>query len=215
VSVEVVDLLEVVDVNEHQRQGGFVSRSEGELARELILEPAMVAQAGQGVLQRVHPGSPVEVLQPHALFVEGANLGHDPARGTCHRHRQDDSGGDEHAQGELPAEPRARPEALDRRDGHDQGERKQQRPGQVAPDLIEPSPGRRAPLSGRRTLHASSLRPSGVQVVSYAAPDRRVVRQQYRWGHPFGPMTADRARATVGVYACRGRGVHACQLGRG
>ena len=62
-ALAVVDDLEVVEVDEQQRDGHLVATVELELAVELLLERAVVAEAGEAVVQRVLARLAVEHLE--------------------------------------------------------------------------------------------------------------------------------------------------------
>ena len=70
VAVAVVDRLEPVDVEEQQGERGSLPLGFLELERELVLEGAMVAEAGEAVDQGRPPGLAVELLDLRPLQVE-------------------------------------------------------------------------------------------------------------------------------------------------
>ena len=63
VSLAVVDLLEVVEVDEQERDWHLVTTLELQLAVKLLLERAVVAESGEAVVQRVLSRLAVELLE--------------------------------------------------------------------------------------------------------------------------------------------------------
>jgi hypothetical protein len=125
VAARIVDLLEVVDVDEDQAQAGARAAGVLEATGELLLERAVVAEPGQGVEQRVLSGPSVELGEPVALGIEGADDVEDASGEERHRDRKagaDDEQRDERAR---LADSQVRPEPLDGGEGHEHGERKE------------------------------------------------------------------------------------------
>ena len=67
VAALVVDALEVVDVDQQERQRRAAPDGALELAGELLLERSVVAEAGQAVEQRILARPPVQLTQSRVL----------------------------------------------------------------------------------------------------------------------------------------------------
>ena len=97
VAARVVDLLEVVEVHDRERQRLVVAGRRRPLALHLLLERAVVAQSRQRVAERLGTGPVVGVLEdPSGLLDALGGLQH----ATCQPDGQqpEDDGEDEHAQ---------------------------------------------------------------------------------------------------------------------
>ena len=71
----VVDELEVVEIDQHEREGRGVATRVLELAVELLVERAMVAEPGQRVSQRVEAGDLVELTRGGRREVSSSSAG--------------------------------------------------------------------------------------------------------------------------------------------
>ena len=94
-ALAVVDHLEVIEVDEQQRHGHLVTAVQLQLPIELLLEGAVVAQAGEAVVQRVLAGFAIEHLELRlglGQVVEGLQEG---ARHDDGDEQHDDGEGDE------------------------------------------------------------------------------------------------------------------------
>ena len=70
VAADVVGLLEVVDVDEQQRERAIPLAGDGDLLVELVLEGAVVPEAGEAVAERVEPRAVVGLAEAVALLVQ-------------------------------------------------------------------------------------------------------------------------------------------------
>ena len=118
VALVVVDHLEIVEVDEQQRHRHLVTSEEVQLPVELLLEGAVVAQAGEAVVERVLASLPIEHLEL------GLGLG-EVIEGLQERPRHHD-GHEQHHEGEA--------------DEHEH-ERVARRRGHRRPDVDEPEVG--------------------------------------------------------------------------
>ena len=125
VAVLVVDLLEVVHVDQQQGQRRLVAGGVLQLAAELLLEGAVVAEPGQAVEQRVLAGPPVQVQQPGAVVLEALDVADDRLGQVGHQRRDPDGAQREEGERHPGARP-AGPEALDRGDAHEHGEHRRE-----------------------------------------------------------------------------------------
>ena len=133
----VVDLLEVVDVHDQERQRAVRPLGEVELAGELVLERAVVAQPRQGVDQRVVAGLAVELEQLGALALELLDrVEHAPGK-VGHRRWQADRAEEQDEDRAIVAGSGAGPESLDRGEPHDHRELDEHRGDQAAADQLQ------------------------------------------------------------------------------
>ncbi len=135
----VVDGLEVVDVDQEQSERCRLAIDRLELARELVLERAMVAEPGQAVEQGVEAGAVVQLDQLVALRGDGGRVPKD--RATLDRHERGQGNGrddQDEGRGPAPLEGIGRPEPLDGRHAHQDGERQQEARGQPDADRVQP-----------------------------------------------------------------------------
>ena len=166
VSLLVVDLLQVVHVHEQQRERRPVTRGLLELAAELLLERAVVPEAGQAIEERVLAGLTVEVHQAGAFLFQhrrSRRIGRVMraiTQGTIDA--QTTRNGDR----EAVAAAGTRPEPLHRGDAHEQHELDRQHLDDAAADVR----GGRGAAGGRgvRWLGHRSVPIRGVVVTVYA-----------------------------------------------
>ena len=95
VAARVVDLLEVVEVDDGQRQRLVVAGRVGPLALHLLLERAVVAEAGQGVAQRFGTRPVVGVLEDPARLLEALGGLQDAPRQPDGERAEDDGEGEQ------------------------------------------------------------------------------------------------------------------------
>jgi hypothetical protein len=130
VSAFVVGLLEIVDVDEQQRELRAVASRTLELTRELLLEGTVVAQSGEAVEQRVEPCPAVHLEQHVPLGLERGGACERAASEERDRHGQDRADAQQHQQRPAAAEPRLGPQGGHRGDAHEHGELDDERPDQ-------------------------------------------------------------------------------------
>ena len=102
VAARVIDALELVDVDEHERERGAVAPGAVDHAPDRLLERAVVAQAGQAVAQRGLARALVQLVQPRP-------------RGLQLRRRAQDLAG--HPDGERDQQQEHRAQRTERLDG--------------------------------------------------------------------------------------------------
>ena len=79
-TLAIVDLLEVVDIDDQQGQWRLVVPGGRHLGVELLLERPMVAEAGQAVTQRIEPSPVVGLAQIRPLRLEDRRVATDARR---------------------------------------------------------------------------------------------------------------------------------------
>ena len=79
-TLAIVDLLEVVDVDDQQGQWRLVVPGGRHLGVELLLERSMVAEAGQAVTQRIESSAVVSLAQIRPLRLEDRRVATDARR---------------------------------------------------------------------------------------------------------------------------------------
>ena len=82
-ATRVVDRLEVVDVDEKERQRDVVAQGGRDLPIELLVEGAVVAQPGERVAQRIGQGRLVANLELGLRRHQGANVRHIASEATA------------------------------------------------------------------------------------------------------------------------------------
>ncbi len=103
VALLVVDLLEVVDIHKQETQVRAVTRGVLELPAQLLLEGPVVAEAGEGVEERVLARLPVEVDEPGAFLLEALRIAQDRVDEPGHDQWQDDGAAGEDEDGHPAA----------------------------------------------------------------------------------------------------------------
>ena len=157
VPMTVVDGLQPVDVEQHEGEWRALPAGLLELARQLVLEGAMVAEAGQAVEQGGPPGLAVELMHLGPFDVECRRIAQDSAGDDRHecRHREPTDREDQHRD-QLTCLIRV-PESLDRGRAHQDAERHEQPHRQSTSDPAQSLGGRRDRRGRGRHGHALSL----------------------------------------------------------
>jgi hypothetical protein len=137
VAALVVDRLQVVHVDEHEDEAGVVPAHRLELARQLVLERAVVAETGEPVAERIDPGAVVELVQLGPLGLDRRRVAEDRPRQQCHERRERDRRGDQDQDGGQPVAIAGCGEHLDRRDAHQADEWQEEDDDQTRSDRIE------------------------------------------------------------------------------
>jgi SAM-dependent methyltransferase len=143
VPMTVVDGLQPVDVEQHESEWRALPAGLLQLARQLVLEGAMVAEAGQAIEQRGPSGLTVELMHLGPFDVECRGIAQDSAGDDRHecRHREPTSREDHHCD-QLACLIRV-PETLDRGRAHQDAERHEQPHRQSTSDPAQSLGGRR------------------------------------------------------------------------
>ena len=146
----VVDALEVVDVDQQERQRRATPDGHVELAGELFLERSMVSEAGQAVEQRILARLPVQLTQSRVLPRQPPDVAQDGPSQTGEDERDDDHGGQQEDDGAGLSRSGARPETLDGRDPHQDREGSAQHDQDPAPDRLRVGNGQGARVAVNR-----------------------------------------------------------------
>ena len=139
VAAGVVDPLEVVEVDDGERQRLVVADRAGPLALHLLLEGAVVAQPGQRVAERLGARPVVGVLEDPAGALEPLGGLQDPSR-QPDRERAEDAGQGEQGEGrqdERGTEAPGQPVDHRRRDHDRDREHGDEREEQAKPDQLQ------------------------------------------------------------------------------
>ena len=180
----VVDGLEIVDVDQQQRQPRAVPAGVVQLPGELLLECAVVAEARQRVEQGVAPSPAVELQKAVALVLQSVDRIEEAPGEEPHGQRAADGGHGEEEHRRVAAKA-ARPESSQCRRSHEPDELDEESEDQACPN--DPTPlVAVAPAVFARFLHVLSVQNAGHSMV-----DHRLLRP----GGPKVPLClADGAR---------------------
>ena len=178
VAASVIDQLEVVEIDDRERELLSIPDGARPLALDLLLERPMIAQARQRVAQRFRPRAIVGVLEDPASLLDTFRRFEDAAREPDGQRSQDDrdAGQTERRHDQRRSEPPRQP-IDDRRSDRDRdGEHRDEREEQSEPDESQ--------------IRRLAEKPIGRQIVV----DRRLLRESSRVGHRY---TGEWSRADV------------------
>jgi hypothetical protein len=225
VATRVVDDLEVVDVDQDQRERQVHPLRHLELAGQLVLERSVVAQAGEPVHERVVPGAAVQALELVALRAPARPLRGDRHAEPGEQERQSERGQQQNDRGDPGMAGVLVREGSDRRHADEDAERQRQRPDQAGGGSVrrDQAPGRAGPpmwawsiqlvpwcgsvmvLYGWGDLGRCEPKvPGGPGDLTTDVPDGVAYRRQRTRAHEGRPLLRDRTRRPTGTLARAG-----------
>ena len=132
----VVDALEVVDIDEQQRERRFRASGVLQLTGELLLEASVIAESSQAVEQRILPSAAIQLAQPRVLVTEQVDIAQQRSRSDAMTTGATTMQPMSRSDGDARSRPVTRPEALEGRDPHQDDEDGGEDQRHPTPDIV-------------------------------------------------------------------------------